>query len=377
MKVTIICSSLEPAQDGVGDYSRLLAESAQHLGHSIQLISINDHVNSSESQPYGSLHRFSGDYSDAQIAAKITNEIDQWTPDCVSLQFVPFGFHPKGIISKLIPFISTIRKNRTLNIMMHELWIRNEEATPLKHRLLGLLQKRQITRALRTWSPDTIHTSNHHYQNLLKASGHTSQLLPLYGNIPIAPAPDKAALLEALNLQIAPTDKIVLFPFSQHERWEPITLLDRLQEISKKEQANLALIQIGRSPTLKLHWPQIAEYANSVGWKCAILGEQSDTRISELMQISDGGISAGSALIARKSGAVLSMLEHGLPVLCSSAVYKYDWHDFSEPSILAAEEPNSQIHARLWSKPRAAPESKRQQITDQWLSDLQLNSNGR
>jgi len=64
-------------------------------------------------------------------------------------------------------------------------------------------------------------------------------------------------------------------------------------------------------------------------------------------------------------------------VLCSSAVYKYDWHDFSEPNILAAEEPDSQLHARLWSKPRSAPESKRQQIAEQWLFDLQLNLNGR
>src|SRR5207253_4173313 len=42
VRVTFICSSLEPGRDGVGDYSRRLAYALERQGHAAQLVGLND-----------------------------------------------------------------------------------------------------------------------------------------------------------------------------------------------------------------------------------------------------------------------------------------------------------------------------------------------
>jgi len=42
MKIILVCSSLEPDRDGVGDYSRLLAGALITQGHECTLLALND-----------------------------------------------------------------------------------------------------------------------------------------------------------------------------------------------------------------------------------------------------------------------------------------------------------------------------------------------
>ena len=46
MKLLFLCGSFEPGQDGVGDYTRMLATELIQLGHQVSVIALNDqHIN--------------------------------------------------------------------------------------------------------------------------------------------------------------------------------------------------------------------------------------------------------------------------------------------------------------------------------------------
>ena len=105
VRILFICSSLELGNDGVGDYTRKLACALIGRGHSAAIIAINDRrlngdiwqgkqndentevqvLRLSHSQPWG--FRLN----------KAKEFIKALNVDWISLQYVPFGFHLKGL----------------------------------------------------------------------------------------------------------------------------------------------------------------------------------------------------------------------------------------------------------------------------------------
>jgi hypothetical protein len=100
MKIAFLCSSLEPGRDGVGDYTRTLAGELVRLGHQVFLIALNDRwITGEKAEEQARLQtlRFGPNLS---IAGRVTiarQALDQFAPDWVSLQYVCYGFHPKGL----------------------------------------------------------------------------------------------------------------------------------------------------------------------------------------------------------------------------------------------------------------------------------------
>lgn len=311
MKITFICGSLAPGKDGVGDYTRRLAEELQAHGHQCQLISINDSETTHDTSTSGvEVERFR-DGLEPDNSKEINRLVDLWKPDWISLQFVCFAFHPKGFIHELTPLIKDLRQGRKLEIMFHELWVGEQPSLPFKHKIMGRIQEWQILRAMKIWQPDSLHTSNRLYQHVLKRHGWDSERLPIFGNITIA-EPNTPE-----NLQVKEGERVILFPFSQRHDWNLRETLDRLLELSKAADVSLKLVQIGGLRSGLQHWDHIESFVSEHNWSYLRLGPQSEETISQWMLAADIGISSAHIHLADKSGAAIAMHEHGLPVICT------------------------------------------------------------
>ena len=130
MKTAFLCSSLERGRDGVGDYTRRLASELIRQGHPSIAISLNDtHI----SDPVFELQKIEGNSVSVlrlpgtmpwqERASTARKWLDAFNPDWVSLQFVPFGFHPKGLPFGLSRHLKSIIGLRPLHWMFHELWV--------------------------------------------------------------------------------------------------------------------------------------------------------------------------------------------------------------------------------------------------------------
>lgn len=312
MRITFICGSLNPGQDGVGDYTRRLADQLALDGHDCLLIAINDSVDAKESTGRTQVIRFKQLLSSPEKRHQALQLIAQWETEWISLQFVCFSFHPKGFIRRLTPFIQQSLGTAKLHIMFHELWVGEQPSLPLKHKVMGLIQRLQMLKALKTWQASAIHTSNELYKFILKQHGYNATILPLFGNIPIQPQ-NKANTVSNL----LPRQRTLLFPFSQRHDWNVNETMQYFGKLAKATGVRLRLIQAGQLRTGDKHWNYIQEFCKAQDWECVQLGPQSEAHISKLMFEADIGVSSAHIALAGKSGAVAAMQEHGLPVICT------------------------------------------------------------
>lgn len=372
MRIAVICGSLLPGRDGVGDYTRCLV-SACGDAHEFLLLSLRDQDRTEEDLPNGKIKRFRRALIRPQTAEEVIEVINEFEPDIVSLQFVPFGYDPKGIIRNLIPLVNDIVGPRSLHIMFHELWLGEKPSLPLKHKILGFAQKRLIKRALCSWDPVLIHTSNPLYRDVLARNGYRAKLLPLFGNIPIA-EPSSVEVKKLLPwYPHGPNERMLLFPFSQSRGWRSRKAMEILAEAAKLANVSLKLVQVGKNPYSEYHWPRIKQFAKNNGWSCDILGPRSETKLSQLMFAADVGISSANQQLAGKSGAIVGMLEHGLPVVCSSLEVE---SKFDAPlsddlrGLHSLDQPIEQIAELLKNPKREHPQSRLHRIAKKWIDDL-------
>jgi hypothetical protein len=373
MRILFICGSLDPGRDGVGDYTRQLASACVELGHSCLLVSICDVVDeASQIGDFQLIRRRDILHASAEQQAALQATITQWQPDWHSLQFVCFAFHPKGFVHALFSFLSVLPDGASRHIMFHELWIRQAPMMPFKLRILGLLQRLQILRAIKRWKPHQCHTSHALYHAILSENQISSKELPLFGNIPIAPPADNGVSTLLSNHKTATSVRIVIVPFSQLDRWEVLEAMTRLHALACSAELTLHIVQVGVDRNGESRWAQIKQFCEQWGWECDQLGPQDTTTVSQLMQVADFGMNSAHIQMCQKSGAVLSMLEHGLPVLCAG-INPESRRAIKRPvnaSLFSINDDNDTLLRLLKSPPKRAPESGVIAVTQQFISDL-------
>lgn len=316
MRILFLCGGLEPGRDGVGDYTRRLAAECVRLGHECRIVSLND-----QTAP-GTEER---DYVRCPAAApwparveKARGVVQAFRPDWISLQFVPYGFQPKGMPRRLARGVKAIAGETPLQIMFHELWIGSADRARLKDRLVGTLQRFCIARLVRTLRPAAVHTSNPTYVALLRKIGVGARLLPLFGNIPVA-AGGPGFPGELARAGIAAAERgawwLGLFFGTLHPQWEPQPFLDILLSAARKAGRRAGLISVGRMGAAGgAIWEGMRrEHGDKITF--VDFGEQPGERISALMKLADFGVAASPWNLVGKSGSAAAMLDHGLPVI--------------------------------------------------------------
>ncbi|MDQ6763769.1 MAG: hypothetical protein M3015_14230 [Bacteroidota bacterium] len=321
MKIIFICGSLEPGRDGVGDYVRCLSSELILQGHTTAAIAINDkHVEDfcEERQNFRNSSLPTLRISNIRLLkfhiTYIRNWIDQFNADIISLQFVPFSFHKKGLLTGLGKHLKLLAPDRNWHVMFHELWVGMAKESSLKLKIWGTIQKRIVRQMLEEIQPKSIHTNTSLYQKQLQLLGFKSKYLPLFSNLPN----EINLQVDFKNGKIKNTIYFIIFgmihPGASIEKFAK-----EIAAYGQKQNLKIILRIVGRSGEQVKLFEQIWMAQRL---QVEVYGEKPGNFISELLRTSSVGITTNPMSLVEKSGTVAAMLEHGLPVLSIAELWR-------------------------------------------------------
>lgn len=324
MKIAFITGSLEPGRCGVGDYTRLLANACMQLGVETQALALNDLFTSINWN--GKLD----DVPSTRLTATITWQdrwnqarrfIDRFEPDWISIQFVPYAFHSKGIFKEFVGGISELVGKRQVQIKFHEIWIGEYPRAPIKEKLVGRLQKKLTRKLLKSIKPKYTHCTSAGALTRMKNAEMKSSYLPIFGNINVSVTKEENWLFSQLDKANKAITKHSAKEFlwygffgSLHENWPARQILERLRMFTTAQNKRPGLLHAGIIGKGRKRWRDIKR--NYTGdWLIHSLGELDEDEISKYLLSLDYGLTSTPWDIIGKSGTVAAMVEHGLPVI--------------------------------------------------------------
>ena len=386
-RITFLAGCLEPAKDGVGDYTRALAESCAERGIACQLIALNDSfVDAVEEYP-SSTHtlirelRLPRTMNWQDRFKLIRNSLNQFNPSVVSLQFVSYGLHHRGLVGQLLKPIRNCISGFPVHMMMHELWIGEGSRALLKDRLVGALQKHMILRFLNVISPQIVHTSNRAYQALLEQNGIQTGILPLFGNIPLGAINANERMAGILNKvdSRGPLDRkncwlLGIFG-TLHPEWPAEPLFTHLKNAADDTGRKIILFSIGRIGRGQDLWSALSK-KYEMPFHFIQLGELQREEVSAIFNSLDAGIAATPHDLLGKSASAIAMLEHGLPVIVNRVESTFPHLSYSKKSendlvIRMDEHLTERLKAGLIKGEKQARLSR---VTDQFIHSLEIDS---
>ena len=350
MNIVFLCGSIEPGCDGVGDYTRRLAEALILLEHKVSVIALDDKYVSIANQEIGidagvvSTYRIPTSFTDQQRCTQARHWIDQINPDMVSLQFVIYSFHKKGLPFGLKNTISRICNGRSVHIMFHETWLGVTKSASFKDKAYGFFQKQIISSLVKNLKPRLITTTNGLYKTLLKELNITAKIIPLFSNIPIATkdAMFIRNIFSELELDSIKTYYIAgIFGniYNDSNLREAIIDLEESARVNNKKLLVLGFGKIsGRASSI---FQQLKlEFLDRMFIKH--LGEFDTKQLSNLIQILDVAISPTPAKHIGKSGVYAALRLHDKKVIIPNTLlfpeYEAEIIDFNNQLELKSAE---------------------------------------
>ncbi|MEZ7498688.1 glycosyltransferase [Flavobacterium sp. Arc3] len=313
MKILFLCSSVEAGKDGVGDYTKLLGSVLVLKGYQVHILALCDsHVEGIVKETKNvensscTITRISGKTSQNERFLRVQEVVNEFGPDWVSLQFVPYGYNAKGLPFWLPGFLDQLKGVQQWHIMFHELWMGTAKKGAFKNKVVSYFQKHIIKQLLKKINPKLIHTHLPAYRSNIEKLGYRVKALPLFSNI----SPISAGVLENKPLS---TFRWAFFSQVEIE----ISIIDFINSfnIALKEKGIVTeLIFIGGNKSRML--PYVEYFKNH----CPLLitvsctGFLNETEISDLVTSCDMGITPVPQHALGKSGSAATFLAHGIPV---------------------------------------------------------------
>ena len=341
MRVAFLCGSLEPWRDGVGDYTRRLANDLQAAGHQVLVIALADpfidRVVELHQEPGGiAVLRLPKALWQARQLQAVQVALDSFAPDWVSLQLVVYAYDDRGLLRDLGQQLQRLSGTARRHVMFHELWIGAAAHCPMKERLVGWLQRQLLLRALNRWQPLVLHTSNPVYRQLLQREGLQALPLRVPGSIVIeriSHRDARAALATRLRLTAEQGGQMIMAGVfgAVHPEWADALVLQRLQLSCAAQGRQLVLLHMGRAGAAgNALWQQLR---STLAGKVPLhsLGELPPRELSEVLRGLDMGLATTPWALAGKSSTIAAMLEHGLPVLVTRNDYQLRGQSTPEP----------------------------------------------
>jgi len=348
MKISFLCSCIEPGRDGVGDYVRQFARTLASRGYACQIVALCDPYVSAPSGDslQGStveIVRIPSTYWQAGDIGAADAALRLFEPDWTSLQMVCYGYEPRGLLLWSGSRFERLRPGRGRgHLMLHELWIGESLDYGIKDRAVGWIQKQFLLRAFRAWAPEVTHTSNPTYRELLLRNGIIAGELPLPGNIRIVPAKPGFArrwVEQRAGLDAIAPDALFAGVFGAiHQHWADFSWVGRLAQACDSAGRHLVVLQIGRKSEVGAEIWRALSGLRTRGVRFVELGEMEEDGVSLALQAIDLGIATSPWALVGKSGAVAAMLEHGLPVAVTTTEHRLRFGATPEPAP----------HARLY-----------------------------
>ena len=311
MNILFLCGSLEPGKDGVGDYTRRLAAALIRKGHDAQIIALCDkHSKTYVAQQQEIEKTLVPVY---RIPQKTTYRerfklsqglVDDLQPNWVSLQYVPYSFHPKGLPFWLPRFLKKLKGNHQWHIMFHEVLTPGSNFFSKIIRLTQILLTKKMSNITRV---SLINTSITPYSELLYKLGINSRILPLFSNIPIS----NSFSNHKINSEI-----ITIGLFSKFKLNDPIrnTLME-IFSLVKKEGFKLKFLLIGGSIIDCNNFEHFCRLNYIDKLEVEKTGFLNEEEVSLKIRECDIGLSPVKSSILGKSGSALAFVEHGVKLV--------------------------------------------------------------
>lgn len=314
MKILFICGSMEPGKDGVGDYTRRLVGELVRQRHEIFIIALYDQFVQGaikciqkDGDEVINILRISSQVKNKSRFSEAQEIINDFDPEWISLQFVSFSFHSKGLPFFLGSNLKRIAGHRKWHIMFHELWVGMSQEDSLKYKLWGYVQRKMIGLLIDELKTKCIHTQTNLYQLLLSQFGHSVKHLPLFSNIPNYNCQSEQTFYDQEK-------KIIFVIFGSIHEGAPLKLFIKEVYSYVQKSGDQVIFQfLGRCGKELDIWVD--------AWKKAkipveIMYEQSEECISNILNDASVGITTTPLALTDKSGSVAAMRAHNLPVLC-------------------------------------------------------------
>lgn len=325
MRFLFLCGCLEPGKDGVGDYTRLLAGELIKAGHQVYLIALYDHFVSMEVEEIQiwrdtkiKASRLSKKLSSKERLVKTKEKFKKFNPDWVSIQFVAYSFHSKGLNFRLPFLLDELSNEFHWHIMIHEPWLSGRRLK-YKHQISGFIQKTILKLIVKKLAPKVLHTSNSYYQEILRKGGIECSLLNLPGNIPIHKSDHSNMLKEFSELGITQDSRkrfLVLGAFgTMRPQMSYVALLESQIKLWGLENKTLAFFSIGKTGAYSSPIFEELKRKFKDGVLLHQFGERTPCEISSFFQFLDYGVASVPHHLLGKSGAYAAMRNHGLKIL--------------------------------------------------------------
>ncbi len=353
MKIAFVTSGLEPERDGVGDYTSLLAAECARRGHAVTRLALSDgHAQEVMEEPGLLRLPRTLDWAERQKLAR--RWLEAFSPDWVSLQFVAFGFDPRGLVGRLAGYLLAVLAGWPVHIFLHELWLGEEEGAGWKHRAWGWLQRRGVLAVLRGLDVRMIHTSNPAYVALLAWQGVTARRLPLFGSLPL-PIVERPAANDAVVFALFGT---------LHPVWPARPFFEYLREWPRPVAIHHAG-QIGAGDGL---WRDL-EAAWGHEFQFRRLGRLAPQAVADFFAGADFGVATTPWALIGKSASVAAMLDCGLPVVVNRDDIHYPGLDEDSADSPLLIKMSDDLPGQLRAARRQPPELRKGAVVDQFLAD--------
>lgn len=308
-KVLFVCGSMEPGHDGVGDYVRVLSGALNSLGFDSRIIALKDRTVEGvvgETQSSGeqriSVVRLGKTLTCKTRKSEYQKILREFSPQWISLQYVPYAFSDKGTPLYLAPFL---KSNMGVNwhFMIHEAYIGANNN--LKRGIIKKLQISALRALVGTLKPSVIHTTISSYQSQLKTIGIESGILGLFGNIPI----------QMKGVGKDRTEEVFRGVYfgapPQEEKFQ--IFIDAINDYLLKTSGRMELVLCGKSGNKgKIFATALRDGINSDQFGLVEKGSMAADELSALFLKMDFAIARIPPHLIGKSGSAIALLEHGL-----------------------------------------------------------------
>lgn len=323
MRILFICGSFEPGRDGVGDYLRQLCLELMRNGIEVAVAAIYDrHVTGDrELMLAGGAAQVAALRIPATLTADKKAEllkayVAEFNPEWMSLQYVCFSFHDKGLNFGLTSILSEAGKGRKWEMMFHEIAVGMYVGTSFKELIWGKVQQYLAKDLMKKLKP-VVHTNNQVYQKQLEAYGVKVSLLPLFSNIPVI---DPERVRQKLKRVRGKHEGFSIVIFGSIYPGAPVEAFAREVKVYEEQYAvETRLTIIGRSGKEQERWVSVWKAA---GLTVELLGEQNAQKVSEILTDAEFGVFTTPLAVVEKSGSVAAMREHGVHLIAVSREWK-------------------------------------------------------
>lgn len=238
--VLFISPGFPPSVNGVGDYTYQIAKEFVRDGHCVHVVCP---VGKEESEKMDGIHvhRVVRSWS-GQANRVVLRLIAELHIELVILEFVPHGYHPKGLPFSLVPLMNAVRsKGVRWFTFFHEVYI--DSVPGNLRRNVGAWLMRRLSRSIARRS-DIIATSitRYHYllSQLLAPQSKDIAVIPIASNVPEIAL--SSAQRDKMRRHIAPAGELIVAFFGARDIQSSLQALQTLHD----EGLSLRILLIGK-----------------------------------------------------------------------------------------------------------------------------------